>query len=153
MSETTLWLTTFAYSVLSALVPVFNAEAYLIAASALSPPGLVGVILVAGTLGQMVGKVALYHVGRGALRLPGERIQRALQKAEDTMSKRPGMESTVLFASASLGLPPFYLTTLASGLMRFPLPRFILLGLVGRLLRNAVVVLAPQLIKGGFPWP
>jgi membrane protein YqaA with SNARE-associated domain len=149
MSELTVWLTTVGYSVLSALVPVFNAEAYLIAASALAPSALAPAILVAGTLGQMAGKVVLYYAGRGAVRLPGERIQRALREAEARLGRRPGMESAVLFSSATLGLPPFYLVTLASGMMHLPLPRFVVLGLLGRLLRNAVVVALPQLLRGG----
>lgn len=143
-----MWLTTFAYSILSALVPVVNAEVYLLAASALAGPGMAGGLVLAGTVGQMVGKVGLYYVGRGALRLPGGRLRAAAAGARARAEGRTGTGGLLLFSSAVLGLPPFYLTTLASGVLRVPLARFVVIGTAGRALRFGVVVLLPRWVLG-----
>jgi membrane protein YqaA with SNARE-associated domain len=40
------------------------------------------------------------------------------------------------------------MVTVASGAVRFPLPRFLMWGFAGRLLRFTAVVYAPHLIRG-----
>jgi membrane protein YqaA with SNARE-associated domain len=49
----------------------------------------------------------------------------------------------VYAASASLGLPPLYLTTFAAGAMKINFTLFCLIGFAGRLLRFAVLVSIP----------
>lgn len=54
----------------------------------------------------------------------------------------------MVFASALTGLPPLYVVSVAAGLGRFPLARFVALTLLGRLLRFAFVFLVPQALLG-----
>jgi membrane protein YqaA with SNARE-associated domain len=151
MTELSTWLTTFGVCVVSALVPFVNAEVYLIAASALLPSTHAVALIVAATFGQMFGKVFMYYAGRGVVRLPGERFQRMLARAESRLSARPGAQGLVIFSSATLGLPPFYLVSIAAGMLKVGLAWFLLLGLGGRFLRFAVVVLLPQVARAGWP--
>ena len=59
-------LSTFGFCVLSALIPVFNAEVYLAALAASESPPLWPMAAVAAG-GQMIGKVVWYYLGASAL--------------------------------------------------------------------------------------
>lgn len=144
-------LGTFAVCVLSAIVPFVNAELYLIAASAYAAPGLAWMLVIAAALGQMAGKSLMYYAGVGALSLPGERLRRMVAQVRERYEGAGAAGTTlgtgVILLSASLGLPPFYVVSIACGLLRIPFIQFFALGLVGRLARFGVIVLAPQLVK------
>lgn len=151
MSLLAVWLTTFGVAVLSAVIPVINIEIYLLGASALAPREMVIPLIVAGTLGQVVGKIALYYAGTGALKLPGKRLKAALQKMNTQMQERPNMGGALVFVSATAGLPPYYLVTLAAGAARMNLAMFLIVSFVGRLIRFAIVVAIPQLARDVVP--
>ncbi|HVH12519.1 MAG TPA: VTT domain-containing protein [Longimicrobium sp.] len=151
MSLLAVWLTTFGVAVLSAVIPVINIEIYLLGASALAPREMVIPLIVAGTLGQVVGKIALYYAGTGALKLPGKRLKAALQKMNTQMQERPNMGGALVFVSATAGLPPYYLVTLAAGAARMNLAMFLVVSFVGRLIRFAIVVAIPQLARDVVP--
>lgn len=151
MSLLAVWLTTFGVAVLSAVIPLINIEIYLLGASALAPREFVIPLVVAGTLGQVIGKIALYYAGSGALRIPGKRLQAALQKMNTQMQERPHMGGALVFVSATLGLPPYYVVTLAAGAARLNLPMFLGVSLVGRLIRFSIVVAVPQLAREVVP--
>ena len=140
-------LGTFAYCIASAVIPVFHAEAYLITMSALLPPVFGIPLVLAGTTGQMIGKAAMYFAGRGVVRLPGQRMQRLGEKAEAWGRDRPGIEGSLVFVSASTGFPPFYVTSIACGMLKVPFLPFFTLGFLGRLARFTVAVLIPQVLK------
>jgi membrane protein YqaA with SNARE-associated domain len=140
-------LGTFVYCVASAVIPVFHAEAYLITMSALLPPAFGVPLVLAATVGQMIGKSAMYYMGRGVVRLPGERMRRFMAKAEEWGRSRPGIEGSLVFVSASTGFPPFYVTSIACGMLKVRFATFFALGLLGRLVRFTVAVLIPQVLK------
>lgn len=151
MSDLATVLGTFAICVVSAVVPFVNAELYLIAASAAVPPGVAWMLVIAAALGQMVGKSLMYYAGVGALSLPGARLQRMVaqvrERYEGAGATGTTLGSGVILLSASVGLPPFYVVSIACGLLRIPFAQFFVLGLLGRLIRFGVIVLAPQLVK------
>ena len=140
-------LGTFAYCIASGVIPVFHAEAYLITMSALLPPAFGPPLVLAATAGQMIAKSAMYLAGRGVVRLPGERMHRFVAKAEEWGRNRPGVEGSLVFVSASTGFPPFYVTSIACGMLKVPFLPFFSLGFLGRLVRFTVAVLIPQLLK------
>jgi membrane protein YqaA with SNARE-associated domain len=147
MSHWPIVLGTFVYCVGSAVIPVLHAEAYLIAVSALTSPALSWTLVVSATAGQMVGKVIMYGAGRGALRLPSERLQRRLAAAAARYQGKRTLGNALIFLSSATGLPPFYVISVAAGTLRVPLATFILFGTAGRFLRFALAVFLPQLIK------
>ncbi|HET7039801.1 MAG TPA: VTT domain-containing protein [Gemmatimonadales bacterium] len=141
-------LGTFAFCVGSAVIPVLHAEAYLVAASLLAPPELRWFLVVAATVGQMIGKVGMYYGGRGMRLIPGERMKRRIEQA--TLKYRDGgkVGGPLVFVSSSTGFPPFYILSIAAGMLRFPLVPFIAFGTAGRFIRFTVAVFLPQLLKG-----
>ena len=63
MSLLAVWLTTLAVAVASAVIPVINIEIYLLGAAALAPASMAVPLVLAATIGQMAGKVVMYHAG------------------------------------------------------------------------------------------
>src|SRR5262245_14975906 len=145
-----LYAATYAVSVVSAVFPVINAELYLIGVgAAVSDEALVPVVLLSA-LGQMTGKAGLYAGGRGLLKLrPGSRTG-AVERLHSRVLEKKGSTGALLFASAFLGLPPFYVLSIVAGMLHVRFAAFLLLGFVGRALRFGLVILMPQLVGG--PW-
>ncbi|HEU4630253.1 MAG TPA: VTT domain-containing protein [Gemmatimonadaceae bacterium] len=145
------FLATLGVCLLSAVVPFVNAELYLLAAASVASSRLAPALVVAAALGQMLGKSLMYYAGRGALRLPSERLRRMVATVERRYREEgaagAAVGSTVILASAGLGLPPFYVVSIACGILRIPFAQFFVLGLLGRLARFGVIVLGPQLAR------
>jgi membrane protein YqaA with SNARE-associated domain len=141
-------LGTFAFCVGSAMIPVLHAEAYLVTASLLAPPELRWWLVIAATVGQMIGKVGMYYGGRGVLLIPGERMKRRIEQATARYRDSKQVGNLLIFVSSSTGFPPFYIISIAAGMMKFPLVQFIVFGLMGRFIRFSVAVFLPQLLKG-----
>ena len=148
MEYALLCLTSFAICGLGALLPFVNTEVYLIGAAALMPRTLWTPLVVAGSVGAMAGKVLLYYAGRGMLKLPWQRAQKGLAKMQTRMEERPTVGKLLYSVSAVVGLPPFYVTTLAAGAVGMNFTFFLVVGFIGRLIRFALVVALPGLAKG-----
>jgi len=140
------YLSAFFGCALGSVIPVINTEILVLGIAAATPSHVNWPVILMATAGTMVGKMVLYMAGRGALKL---RI-RGRAKVDaflDEMERRQGVTGSLLFVSASVGMPPFYIVTVASGAMRLAVSRFLALGFTGRLLRYAVLVFGPHLIK------
>jgi membrane protein YqaA with SNARE-associated domain len=125
---------------------LINTEVLVIGISAATPSHLNWPLILTATAGTMVGKMVLYLAGRGMLKL---RI-RGRAKVDAFLSdiqRRQGLTGTLLFVSASVGIPPFYIVTVAAGAARLAVSRFLVLGFAGRFLRYSVLVFGPHLIK------
>ncbi len=140
-------LATFATSFLSGFVPLVNVEAYLVGAAALLPACPPLVVILPTTLGQMSAKALLYLAGRGVLGLRLHERERVLALARRLEGRR-GSSLALVFASALWGVPPFYVVSVAAGVMRLRAADFLLAGLAGRLLRFAAVFALPRLMGG-----
>ena len=66
-----IYATTFLVCLVGGFVPVVNAEVYLATAGAMSDRALVIPLVIAGTLGQMTAKTAIFLAGRGPVPLRG----------------------------------------------------------------------------------
>ena len=152
------WLVlTLGYCVLSALVPVFNTELYLVGLVAAQPQLSWGWLGLAAAVGQMIGKVVFYYAGRGTLVLP-VRLRREpeqqgrgrwagqLLRFQETLQRRPRWMIVVLLSSALTGLPPFAATAVLAGMARVRLVTFLATGLIGRFARFAAVAASPGLL-------
>jgi membrane protein YqaA with SNARE-associated domain len=133
---------TFVICFIGGLVPVVNCEVYLTLAVTqwmTSPAQIPAIVLLAST-GQMVAKLLLYLTAAGALKLPTGRYQAKLEKARVRIERWRSKPKWILFVSASLGLPPFYVISLLAGAFGIKLPAFLVIGLAGRVLRFTVIV-------------
>jgi membrane protein YqaA with SNARE-associated domain len=144
-------LVSFVVCFVSGFLPLVNAEAYLLSVSALSPARLGVPLTVAGACGQMTAKALLYLSGRGILRLPlgrhGDKVKAKMEQAQARLEAHRGHTGTVLFASAFLGLPPFYFVSILAGTLRISFGLFFGAGLLGRILRFGIFVLLPQIAR------
>jgi membrane protein YqaA with SNARE-associated domain len=138
---------TFVYSVVSAIVPVVNTEVYLAAVTALAPPAALPGVLLAASLGQVVGKLPFYLAGRGLLKIPLGRYEARVEEYRGRFERSPRLTDLALFSSASWGVPPFLVGPYLAGYFRVGVLRFCALGLLGRLVRFAAVMLLPLALR------
>lgn len=129
----------FVSSVISGLVPLVNGEVVVAGAALAAAPEARLPLLAACALGQMLAKTGLYCLARWSPeRLPA-RGRRALARAREMRLGRGGASAVVL-TSACVGLPPFYLVSLAAGALRVPSAIFVIAGTAGIVARYAVIV-------------
>jgi membrane protein YqaA with SNARE-associated domain len=144
MTLLALWFTTFAVCVVGSIIPLVNTEIYLVSVSALSPREFVFPLVMAATMGQMSGKVAMYYAGRGILKVRSEKVQAKVHAVREKMRARPRLAKFTLFSSATLGLPPLYVVSIACGTVGMGIVSFLVIGSIGRMIHFAVVALIPQ---------
>ena len=140
-----LW-TVFGASGASALLPLINIEAILVVA-ATQRPSLVVSLVVAATVGQMVGKLLWYWGGMNLDRarwahrqLEKPKAKAALERWHERAEGRPWFTAGLLFFSAATGFPPYAVTAVLAGMLRVHLTIFVITGLLGRGLRFWAVV-------------
>jgi len=133
-------------SIGSALLPLINIEAILVVALTRSPGAMWGLI-VAATVGQMLGKILWYwggmHLDRApwvARYLKKPKAQASLARWHERAEGRPWFTAGLLFVSAATGFPPYAVTAVLAGTLRVPFATFLLTGLLGRGLRFWAVV-------------
>jgi membrane protein YqaA with SNARE-associated domain len=138
--------------VLSALVPLVNIEAYLGVRGSVADVEHVWILAFVAGFGQMVGKVAWYYLGANALHWGWVRRKVDTPKAQSRLEtwrrrthERPVMAGGLVLVSAFTGFPPFAVVAVVAGQLRMQLSLFVVLGLLGRWLRFAVVL-------GGAEW-
>lgn len=144
-------LATFVWCMASGVVPIINAEIFLVAVAAVTPTPRLWEIVALATAGQMVAKTFMYLVGRGVFRLPLGSRRLDLARWSERVARWRSKDLLVFF-SAALGLPPFYVISILAGVVRFPYPRFLGCGLAGRLVRFSLLVAMPPVgrwIAGG----
>jgi membrane protein YqaA with SNARE-associated domain len=141
----------FAIAMLSGVVPIVNAELYLVGvvlAVGGVPEALVLAVVVA--LGQMIAKAVLYQSARGVTngvtklgRKRTPKLERMIERARAKVERWRGKPLSVTFVSASVGLPPFYLVSVVAGMLEVRFRAFFAVGLLGRTLRfGTIAVLA-----------
>lgn len=162
-------LTLLGVAFVSALIPVVNLEVYLAGAALFGESRngwQVAVLAAVAAAGQLTGKTLFYLAGRGVLSLP-RRLRHRVPSASETspsasqtrvaarldrwnqrIQRRPWLSAVFVGTSASVGLPPFALVSVAAGALRVSLPVFLLAGLVGRWARFAVVLILVQSAGG-----
>jgi membrane protein YqaA with SNARE-associated domain len=140
-------LTALAAGIASALVPVINAEALLVAAAVAGPDSWAFAALVAVSMavGQTLGKVILFEAARRRLARPlgGKRAERPprsgwQRRALDLLGNRWSAVGVVLL-SASVGLPPLALVSIAAGSLQMRRTDFVVCCLAGRVVRFSLI--------------
>ena len=136
-------LATFVWCMTSGVMPLVNAEIFLLGVAAVTPSSRLWEIVALATAGQMIAKTFMYLVGRGVFRLPLGKARLDLEAARERVA-RWRSKDLLVFVSAALGLPPFYFTSIVAGTLRFPFGRFFGFGLAGRMVRFSVLVAVPS---------
>jgi membrane protein YqaA with SNARE-associated domain len=144
-----LWLTTFFFSIASALLPFLPMEAYIVGAAAAAPgvPAAISLGIAAGA-GATVGKVIWYEIARrgitskwGQRKLAKPKTRASYEKWMARMQGRPVYSTTIMFIAASVGIPPLLVMALVAGLLKMPLWVFVPTVFVGRSIRFTLLFL------------
>ena len=137
--EIALLTSVFVASVVSGLIPIVNAEVLVAGAAVAAPPGYVIPVVAVCSLGQIVAKVGLYAGARWLPERLPEKARARLDRASEKTKRLEQAGFTLVLVSSVVGIPPFYLIALAAGAMRLNLTWFIVVGLVGRVVRFGIV--------------
>lgn len=129
----------FVSSVISGLVPIVNGEVVVAGAALAATPDARLSLLVVCAAGQMLAKTCLYGLARWSPERLPPRARQALARAREMRLGRRSAALVVL-TSACIGLPPFYLVTLAAGALRLSPALFVIAGTAGIVARYAVIV-------------
>jgi membrane protein YqaA with SNARE-associated domain len=134
--------------IVSGLVPFVNIEVYIAGMAALSKAPAASIIA-STTLGQMIAKAILYHVGRGAITMPWLlRAKEKIHKASESLHRHEKGADAVVLLSAITGFPPFYAVSVAAGMLNMSFWTFMAIGTFGRILRFSVVFYLPRYLAG-----
>jgi len=134
------WLT-FAFGVVSAVIPIFNMEAYIsvVYANTQQYPALA--LAFVGSVGQNLGKLVWYYLSVGALDIPWlqrrmdtPRRQASFERWRSYVQGRPVLSGLLTFVSAAIGFPPFFAMAMVAGTLRMNVVVFFISGLAGRTL-------------------
>lgn len=133
-------------SIASALVPLINIEAIL-AVSVSQAPSTTWALVIAASVGQMLGKTLWYWGGMHLDRAPfvsrhleKPKAKASLEKWHERAEGRPWFTAGLLFVSASIGFPPYAVAAVLAGVLRVNFMVFLVTGLLGRGLRFWAVV-------------
>jgi membrane protein YqaA with SNARE-associated domain len=137
-------LATFLFCAASGIVPVLNAEVFLVGVAAVAPSSTLPLLAFLAALGQMVAKSAMYLGGRGVVRLPKGKRKQDLEAVRARV-ERWRSKDLLVFVSAGAGLPPFFAISILAGTLKFPFARFLAAGFLGRLLRFSLALAVPPL--------
>lgn len=134
---------TLVVGVLSGLVPIINGEVFLVAMVLLTGqvwPAIALALLVA--IGQMIAKVILWKMASTATEAGRDtRLGKKIAQARTKIEKWKEKPLAVTFISALTGLPPFYIVTLLAAALGVRFRTFLILGIIGRVVRFVVIAL------------
>jgi membrane protein YqaA with SNARE-associated domain len=99
----------------SALIPVINAELFVVFLGTVATGQMLHVLVLVSTVSHMVGKAILYYAGRAADRLPPGWLKTKVEKARPRTGGHRTVGGALVFTSSLVGFPPFYVVTVASG--------------------------------------
>ena len=129
------------------ILPVGLAEVAAIAIGVVQPPRLALAMLAAFTVAHVAAKLPWYALGTGAERLSHPWARAFTERARALTARYPRFGVAMLGVSALTSVPPFHLAAIASGLVRIPFGRFVLICLAGRMVRFGVLAAMPSLFQ------
>jgi membrane protein YqaA with SNARE-associated domain len=144
-----LWLSTFALSFVSALVPFLPIEAYILGAGVANVGVATSVALgVSAGAGATVGKVVWYEVARRGVgtawaerKLSKPKVKAGYERWVGRTQGRPWYAAGVMFVAASLGIPPLLVMAAVGGILKMPLWIFVPTVFLGRTVRFTALFL------------
>jgi membrane protein YqaA with SNARE-associated domain len=138
---------TYVVCLVSGFIPVVNAELFLLWISLTIAKTEYIPILLLATAGQMTAKVLMFLSGKGVIHLSKRRYEKKIGSIQEKMKKWENKIDLFIFLSSFTGIPPFYVVSVLSGMMKVNIIRFLIAGTLGRLLRFGLVMYFPQLFK------
>ncbi len=125
------------------IIPVPMLAVVVALASAMETPWEVAILGFSTTAGELIGALVIYYTGHGAGRAISNNSRGRIQKAYEKMLsfiERRG--SWALFAVTFIVNPFFYPAAFACGALRFGLKKFLLIVVIGKIIKCMSVVYA-----------
>jgi membrane protein YqaA with SNARE-associated domain len=141
----------FCIALISGVFPLVSSELFLVlvARSSASTPRLY-IIVALIAVGQTIAHSTLFQTARGVTTLgvkKRKRFETRIARAREVVGRWKGKNVTLLLCSAAtVGLPPMMLVSLAAGALEIRFRRFVIIGIIGRLLRFATIATAARYI-------
>jgi membrane protein YqaA with SNARE-associated domain len=133
---------------LGGIFPWINGEVVVAGAALLTPQSGLPVLVLACAAAQMSAKAVLYAVTRWVPeRLPARARQFATRV--EAFRERRGLLVLAVFSGSAAAIPPFYLVTLACGMLRVPFALFAIAGLAGTISRYGALAWFAAAIAAG----
>ncbi len=130
------------------ILPWINGEVVVAGAALLTPKSGLPALVLACSVAQMSAKAALY----GVIRWLPERMParaRGLTSKIEAFRERRGLLVVAIFSGSAIAIPPFYLVTLACGMLRVPFAVFAIAGLAGTISRYGLLAWFATAIAAG----
>lgn len=149
-----LWLTTFGFSIASALLPFLPIEVYILGAGA-AEAGVAGAISlgIAAGAGATVGKIIWYQAAHRGIesrwaqkKLQDSKVREGYERWVERMRGRPWYAAGIMFVAASVGIPPLLVMSVVGGLLKMPMWAFIPTVFVGRSIRFSLLFLGVDFV-------
>ncbi len=134
-----LYAATLVIAVVGAVLPIISIEVFLFGVAVMVGPADAVPLVVLAAIGQVLGKLPIYGAARGLTGLTAKSPKQArrIERIRAWFARyRP---TTVLAASALLGIPPFSLAATAAGILGISTRRFCGVVAVARALRFAAI--------------
>ena len=138
---------TVLYCLVGSLIPIFNTEAYLMAAALFLAPELRLPLVLIATLCQMLGKGLVFLSGKGLIHLPLRRYDDKIERIRKKFEKWKNKPDLFLMVSSGTSIPPFYFVSIFYGMLKYNYFRYMLFGFIGFGLRFAFVSYLPKLAE------
>ena len=130
------------------ILPWINGEVVVAGAALLTPQSGLPVLVSVCAAAQMSAKAVLYGVIRWVPERMPARARRLTSRIE-AYRKRRGLLVLAVFSGSAVALPPFYLVTLACGMLRVPFALFAIAGLGGTILRYGALAWLAVAVAAG----
>ena len=146
--DTSLLIGAAATVALGGILPWINGEVVVAGAALLTPQSGLPVLVLACAAAQMSAKAVLYGVIRWVPERMPARARRFADRVE-VFRERRGLLVLAVFSGSAVALPPFYLVTLACGMLRVPFALFVIAGLAGTISRYGFLAWIAAGLAGG----
>ncbi|MBM9460364.1 VTT domain-containing protein [Nocardioides sp. zg-536] len=146
-------LTTFVFSIASALLPFLPIEVYIVGAAS-SDRGFAEALVLgaAAGAGATIGKIIWYEAARRGIdsawaqkKLSKPKVRASYEKWTERMRGRPWYGVAIMFVAATLGVPPLLAMAAVGGILKMPLWAFVPAVFVGRTIRFTALFLGVDL--------
>lgn len=138
---------TFGVCMIAGFTPLVNAELYLLVVAVGLPRACVPAVVLAAAMGQMSAKMVWYAAGSGLVTFSSGRMHDYVERARQFADAHERLAMPTVALSSVTGIPPFFVVSIASGAVAFGTIRFLCIGLAGRIVRFALVLAAPHLVR------
>lgn len=139
-----LWVSVFCVSLAGSLLPGFATELYVLGIAALVEPAALALVILIGAAGQVAGKLLVYGIARAGGYAAEAGLE--LSRTRAAVARAGRAAPALVFLSALASVPPWYLTTIACGVVGSGIVPFAAAGFAGRVLRAGAVVCFARLV-------